>query len=899
MESLEAAVDDASSPLHRDEGASVSCDDASVDSFTYHPAAAAEAPVDNLPHANITESKQDTGCRSTSPDEEINIYSSNQFKSPAAREDTDNLVPFVCPSGEGAYRPWQVDSIAEEALPSPVSDNKTFFGISRSSSFPSSAGQSLTCTVPSLASTDPTTKWGKSHNSSSSAADVSDDDDNLLRSDGKGIGVCKNALDKVDHRYILPPQSKPIRNGSKMQSVSSADVDPTKPRPVYRTAISLSLSPSTHSAASQTISKHMSSSTTVQTPTKHVSAFTFNPRVSSDGMKSIPIQLPVSDDADDSPPPLPTSSLPAYQFGTIPNSFSDDDDEFLKPRVPDSEPPALVDSSTTWSPTTLSEQEQPCWAGGMKQSEIGQLCQSDLTSDTCSSSSSSKNRKKEEDGEEDFEFLNKKSSASVTLASLPPASLPTSTDVSSDVFSKQPSNSELQRLPCLFSTPVTSAQRVLDQNQIADGIIDTPPVSFSDQTSLLTPSQTVSTGHMTGTVTSEVTLQSDLKEIKQEVGSLCQDDKKSAYISGVPIPVHIVTAAGQHPPHNWVSKDSRNSTDDCERIIRSENVRNSSYSRAGWSTVTSEEEFVFAPTVNQRKKIVSVADESPAACATKVVNTTSLTRVTVVPVTRTTLSSRSQYCQPHKLTQTDECCCTQEFVANGDKNCRNASQDASEIRSTDRSWETYHTQGSSRATTQRVNHTRDRSRATSDGVSQAQNNTRATTTITNHIDINHHISRSCSVPVTETVDLNQDTSRVSVERAADERVKKQEVMHVNGDRNEVVVIPVQHETSTNVPQQQHQCRLHDDSNDGTFEVVITKSGLGLTFCIEGGKGSLNGDRPITVKRVFRAGEPLRPGDEIVSANGKRMAFLSHFVAWNYLKSLPEGPVHLVVRRTLA
>jgi hypothetical protein len=37
----------------------------------------------------------------------------------------------------------------------------------------------------------------------------------------------------------------------------------------------------------------------------------------------------------------------------------------------------------------------------------------------------------------------------------------------------------------------------------------------------------------------------------------------------------------------------------------------------------------------------------------------------------------------------------------------------------------------------------------------------------------------------------------------------------------------------------------------TFELVVVKSGLGLSFCIEGGKDSSYGDRPITVKRVFR------------------------------------------------
>ena len=42
------------------------------------------------------------------------------------------------------------------------------------------------------------------------------------------------------------------------------------------------------------------------------------------------------------------------------------------------------------------------------------------------------------------------------------------------------------------------------------------------------------------------------------------------------------------------------------------------------------------------------------------------------------------------------------------------------------------------------------------------------------------------------------------------------------------------------------------SNDaGVREVRVIKGSLGLGFCVEGGRGSLAGDRPITVKRLFR------------------------------------------------
>ena len=37
------------------------------------------------------------------------------------------------------------------------------------------------------------------------------------------------------------------------------------------------------------------------------------------------------------------------------------------------------------------------------------------------------------------------------------------------------------------------------------------------------------------------------------------------------------------------------------------------------------------------------------------------------------------------------------------------------------------------------------------------------------------------------------------------------------------------------------------------EVEMQKGAVGLGFCIEGGKGSPLGDRPITVKRLFKGG----------------------------------------------
>ncbi len=41
---------------------------------------------------------------------------------------------------------------------------------------------------------------------------------------------------------------------------------------------------------------------------------------------------------------------------------------------------------------------------------------------------------------------------------------------------------------------------------------------------------------------------------------------------------------------------------------------------------------------------------------------------------------------------------------------------------------------------------------------------------------------------------------------------------------------------------------------------------------------------------------LKPGDEIVRANDRDFTTLTHYTAWNYLKSLPEGNINLIIHR---
>ncbi|XP_045417375.1 pro-interleukin-16 isoform X2 [Lemur catta] len=85
-------------------------------------------------------------------------------------------------------------------------------------------------------------------------------------------------------------------------------------------------------------------------------------------------------------------------------------------------------------------------------------------------------------------------------------------------------------------------------------------------------------------------------------------------------------------------------------------------------------------------------------------------------------------------------------------------------------------------------------------------------------------------------------------------------------------------------------------------VTLEKTSAGLGFSLEGGKGSLHGDKPLTVNRIFKGAaseqkETVQPGDEILHVAGTATQGLTRFEAWNIIKGLPDGPVTLVIRRT--
>lgn len=100
--------------------------------------------------------------------------------------------------------------------------------------------------------------------------------------------------------------------------------------------------------------------------------------------------------------------------------------------------------------------------------------------------------------------------------------------------------------------------------------------------------------------------------------------------------------------------------------------------------------------------------------------------------------------------------------------------------------------------------------------------------------------------------------------------------------------------------------VSDASVESTAEVkactvTLQKTSAGLGFSLEGGKGSLHGDKPLTVNRIFRGAASeqsltVQPGDEILQLAGTSVQGLTRFEAWNVIKALPDGPVTIVLKR---
>nr|XP_028561867.1 pro-interleukin-16 isoform X1 [Podarcis muralis]XP_028561868.1 pro-interleukin-16 isoform X1 [Podarcis muralis]XP_028561870.1 pro-interleukin-16 isoform X1 [Podarcis muralis]XP_028561871.1 pro-interleukin-16 isoform X1 [Podarcis muralis]XP_028561872.1 pro-interleukin-16 isoform X1 [Podarcis muralis]XP_028561873.1 pro-interleukin-16 isoform X1 [Podarcis muralis] len=95
--------------------------------------------------------------------------------------------------------------------------------------------------------------------------------------------------------------------------------------------------------------------------------------------------------------------------------------------------------------------------------------------------------------------------------------------------------------------------------------------------------------------------------------------------------------------------------------------------------------------------------------------------------------------------------------------------------------------------------------------------------------------------------------------------------------------------------------MESTSEDLIFTVILEKTSAGLGFSLEGGKGSINGDKPIIVNRLFKGAAlehspTVQPGDELLQVHTTLMQGLTRFEAWNIIKTLPDGPINAVIKR---
>ncbi|CAJ1062264.1 uncharacterized protein si:dkey-92i15.4 [Xyrichtys novacula] len=81
-------------------------------------------------------------------------------------------------------------------------------------------------------------------------------------------------------------------------------------------------------------------------------------------------------------------------------------------------------------------------------------------------------------------------------------------------------------------------------------------------------------------------------------------------------------------------------------------------------------------------------------------------------------------------------------------------------------------------------------------------------------------------------------------------------------------------------------------------VRLEKNSRDLGFSLEGGVGSSQEDKPLTVQKIFQGGpvEKVCPGDEVVEIEGVSMVGMRRLEAWTFIRRLPSGPVDVVLRR---
>ncbi|KAE8297660.1 Pro-interleukin-16 Interleukin-16 [Larimichthys crocea] len=91
-----------------------------------------------------------------------------------------------------------------------------------------------------------------------------------------------------------------------------------------------------------------------------------------------------------------------------------------------------------------------------------------------------------------------------------------------------------------------------------------------------------------------------------------------------------------------------------------------------------------------------------------------------------------------------------------------------------------------------------------------------------------------------------------------------------------------------------------EEQGAAMSIQLEKGAGGVGFTLDGGKGSIHGDKPLVINRIFAGGAAeqcgLQHGDVLLQIQGVSLQDMTRFEAWNMIKALPEGPITAVIRR---
>ncbi|KAF0043736.1 hypothetical protein F2P81_005073 [Scophthalmus maximus] len=131
--------------------------------------------------------------------------------------------------------------------------------------------------------------------------------------------------------------------------------------------------------------------------------------------------------------------------------------------------------------------------------------------------------------------------------------------------------------------------------------------------------------------------------------------------------------------------------------------------------------------------------------------------------------------------------------------------------------------------------------------------------------------------------------------------KGDEVLSINGQ----TLRGVTHADATAALRQARSLRLAvvviAQNQGASVSIELQKGAGGVGFTLEGGRGSIHGDKPLLINRIFTGGAAeqsgLQCGDELLQVQGVSLQDMTRFEAWNMIKALPEGLIVAVIRRS--